>query len=53
MENDANSYTMAEATMGAAIDGNLVFGIILGLPVLAGFGIVVQWYSIGQLTFAL
>ena len=40
MENDANCFTMAEATMGAAIDYNLVFGIILGTGV--GGGIVID-----------
>ena len=40
MENDANCFTMAEATMGAAIDYELVFGVILGTGV--GGGIVID-----------
>jgi fructokinase len=40
MENDANCFTMAEATMGAAKDFDLVFGVILGTGV--GGGIVIN-----------
>ncbi|MBT8242533.1 MAG: ROK family protein, partial [Nitrosopumilus sp.] len=40
IENDANCFTMAEATMGAAIDYELVFGVILGTGV--GGGIVID-----------
>ncbi len=40
MENDANCFTMAEATIGAAIDYDLVFGVILGTGV--GGGIVID-----------
>ena len=38
MENDANCFTMAEATMGAATEFSLVFGVIMGTGV--GGGIV-------------
>ncbi|MCV0430985.1 ROK family protein [Nitrosopumilus sp.] len=38
MENDANCFAMAEATMGAAKDFDLIFGVILGTGV--GGGIV-------------
>ena len=40
MENDANCFTMAEATMGAATEFSLVFGVILGTGV--GGGIVID-----------
>ena len=40
MENDANCFAMAEATMGAAVDFDLVFGVILGTGV--GGGIVID-----------
>jgi len=40
MENDANCFTMAEATLGAAMEFNLVFGVILGTGV--GGGIVID-----------
>ncbi|MCV0401879.1 MAG: ROK family protein [Nitrosopumilus sp.] len=40
MENDANCFTLAEATMGAAKDFDLVFGVILGTGV--GGGIVIN-----------
>jgi fructokinase len=40
MENDANCFTMAEATMGAAKNFDLVFGVILGTGV--GGGIVIN-----------
>ena len=40
MENDANCFTMAEATLGAAIDFDLVFGVIIGTGV--GGGIVIN-----------
>lgn len=40
MENDANCFTMAEATLGAAMEFDLVFGIILGTGV--GGGIVID-----------
>ena len=40
MENDANCFTMAEATLGAAIDFDLVFGVIIGTGV--GGGIVID-----------
>ena len=40
MENDANCFTMAEATMGVAIDYDLVFGVILGTGV--GGGIIIN-----------
>ena len=40
MENDANCFAMAEATMGAAKDFDLVFGVILGTGV--GGGIVID-----------
>jgi len=40
MENDANCFTMAEATMGAAMEFNLVFGVIMGTGV--GGGIVID-----------
>ena len=40
MENDANCFTMAEATRGAAKDFDLVFGVILGTGI--GGGIVIN-----------
>ena len=40
MENDANCFTIAEATMGAAVEYNLIFGVIMGTGV--GGGIVVN-----------
>ncbi len=40
MENDANCFTMAEATMGAARNFELVFGVIIGTGV--GGGIVIN-----------
>ena len=40
MENDANCFTMAEATLGAAMEFDLVFGVILGTGV--GGGIVIN-----------
>ena len=40
MENDANCFTMAEATMGAAMEFSLVFGVIMGTGV--GGGIVID-----------
>lgn len=40
MENDANCFTMAEATLGAAMEFDLVFGVILGTGV--GGGIVID-----------
>jgi fructokinase len=40
MENDANCFAMAEATLGAATDYDLVFGVILGTGV--GGGIVID-----------
>ena len=40
MENDANCFAMAEATLGVATDYNLVFGVILGTGV--GGGIVID-----------
>jgi fructokinase len=40
VENDANCFTMAEATLGAGIDFDLIFGVILGTGV--GGGIVIN-----------
>ena len=40
MENDANCFAMAEATLGAAASFDLVFGVILGTGV--GGGIVIN-----------
>ncbi len=40
MENDANCFAMAEATLGAGIDFDLIFGVILGTGV--GGGIVID-----------
>jgi fructokinase len=40
MENDANCFAMAEATLGAAMEYDLVFGVILGTGV--GGGIVIN-----------
>lgn len=39
-ENDANCFAIAEAIMGAAIDHNVVFGVIMGTGV--GGGIVID-----------
>mgnify|MGYP002640100603 FL=1 len=40
MENDANCFAMAEATLGAGINFDLIFGVILGTGV--GGGIVIN-----------
>lgn len=40
MENDANCFTIAEATLGAAKEHNVVFGVIMGTGV--GGGIVIN-----------
>ncbi len=40
MDNDANCFAMAEATMGAAVGYGMVFGVILGTGV--GGGIVID-----------
>ena len=40
MENDANCFALAEATLGIAIDFDLVFGVILGTGI--GGGIVIN-----------
>jgi fructokinase len=40
MENDANCFTVAEATMGAAVGYDVVFGVIMGTGV--GGGIVID-----------
>ena len=40
MENDANCFAMAEATMGAAVGYNMVFGVIIGTGV--GGGIIID-----------
>jgi fructokinase len=40
IENDANCFAMAEATLGAAINYDLVFGVIIGTGV--GGGIVID-----------
>lgn len=40
MENDANCFAMAEATMGAAVGYDVVFGVIMGTGV--GGGIVID-----------
>jgi len=40
MENDANCFTMAEATIGVAVEFDLVFGVIMGTGV--GGGIVID-----------
>lgn len=40
MENDANCFAMAEATMGAAVGYGVVFGVIMGTGV--GGGIVID-----------
>ena len=40
MENDANCFTMAEATLGAGINFDSIFGVILGTGV--GGGIVID-----------
>ncbi len=39
MENDANCFTMAEATLGAAMEFDLVFGVIIGTGVGGGIAI--------------
>lgn len=40
MENDANCFAMAEATMGMAVEYNVVFGVIMGTGV--GGGIIID-----------
>jgi len=40
MENDANCFAMAEATMGMAVGYNVVFGVIMGTGV--GGGIIID-----------
>jgi len=40
IDNDANCFTMAEATLGAARDYNVVFGVIMGTGI--GGGIVIN-----------
>ncbi len=40
MENDANCFAMAEATMGAAVGYGIVFGVIMGTGV--GGGIIID-----------
>jgi len=40
MENDANCFAMAEATMGAAVGYHVVFGVIMGTGV--GGGIIID-----------
>ena len=40
MENDANCFALAEATLGAAVNFDLVFGVILGTGV--GGGIIID-----------
>lgn len=40
LDNDANCFTMAEATLGAAKEHNVVFGVIIGTGV--GGGIVIN-----------
>ena len=40
MENDANCFALAEATLGVAVDFDLVFGVILGTGV--GGGIIID-----------
>ena len=40
MDNDANCFTIAEATLGAAKEHNVVFGVIMGTGV--GGGIVIN-----------
>lgn len=40
MENDANCFAMAEATMGAAVGCHVVFGVIMGTGV--GGGIIID-----------
>ena len=44
LTNDANCFALAEATMGAAKDANVVFGVILGTGV--GGGIIVNGQTI-------
>jgi len=45
MENDANCFTMAEATLGAATEYSLVFGVILGTGVGGGITINKKLHS--------
>ncbi len=45
MENDANCFAMAEATLGVATDYDLVFGVILGTGVGGGIVIDKKLYS--------
>ena len=45
LENDANCFTMAEATLGAAIEFDLVFGVIIGTGVGGGIVIDKKLYS--------
>jgi fructokinase len=45
IENDANCFAMAEATLGAAKDFDLVFGVILGTGVGGGIVINKKLYS--------
>jgi fructokinase len=45
MENDANCFALAEATLGVAVDFNLVFGVILGTGVGGGMVINKKLYS--------
>ena len=40
MENDANCFAMAEATLGAAVEYDVVFGVIMGTGV--GGGIIID-----------
>ncbi len=45
MENDANCFTLAEATLGAAADFDLVFGVVIGTGVGGGIVIDKKLYS--------
>ena len=45
MENDANCFALAEATLGAAMDFDLVFGVILGTGIGGGIVINKKLYS--------
>ncbi|QLH05293.1 sugar kinase [Nitrosopumilus oxyclinae] len=45
MENDANCFALAEATLGIAVDFDLVFGVILGTGVGGGIVINKKLYS--------
>jgi fructokinase len=45
VENDANCFTLAEATVGAGAGAGSVFGVILGTGVGGGFAINGQLYS--------